>query len=129
MNVNYLYHVCSQSDWLNSLPDQYQQLGPFTHLSTAKELDQSVRIHLAQETNLILLCIDPQQISTNLRWEEVSSRSTPMPHLYGYLPQRGIYWALCLPDHPDQNGSRCPSFSDLQQKTPPLSPRFSLFKL
>ena len=129
MNVNYLYHVCSQSDWLNATPNQYRQNGPFTHLSTAEELDQSIRLHLAQQTNLILLCVNPHEISIHLKWEKVASRSSAMPHLYGALPYKGIYWALCLPDEPDQTGSRCPSLSDLQQEIPPSLPRFTLFKL
>ena len=129
MNVNYLYHVCSQSDWLNSPPNQYRQKGAFTHLSTAEELDQSIRLHLAQQTKLILLCIDPHQIGVNLKWEDVPSRSISMPHLYGALPHQGIYWALCLPDDPDQSGSRCPPLSELKHKHPPLSSRFPLFKL
>ena len=124
MNSDHLYHVCSYSEWRNAPLNQYRQMGPFTHLSTAHELDQSVRLHLAHQIDLILLCINPQVILDDLRWEDVSSRSTPMPHLYGDLPQKAIWWAIFLPNQPDQFGSRCPSVHDLKPHIPPFNDRF-----
>ena len=125
--LEYLYHVCSREQWNAALPNQYRQEGPFTHLSSAQELDQSIRVHLSQQTHLLLLCIKSNEIMHDLRWETVSTRSTPMPHLYGVLPRSSIQWAVCLPDEPDLEGSRCPSIVDLSLDSPPNRPRFPYF--
>ena len=127
MHEEYLFHVCSQAEWTHASPNHYRQEGPFTHLSSALDLDQSIRLHLGHRTHLILICIDAHKISANLKWETVPSRSSPMPHLYGVLPWNAILWMIKLPDSPDPSGSRCPSVNQLNQKDPPLEARFSLF--
>ena len=128
MHEPYLFHVCSQSEWTHAPSNQYRQEGPFTHLSRASDLDQSVRLHLGHRTQLILICIRTQDIHTHLKWDPVASRPNPMPHLYGVLPTHAIQWMITLPDLPDEHGSRCPYLEDLTQPDAPLGSRFSLFE-
>ena len=124
----YLYHVCSRLDWEQALPNQYHQKGPFTHLSTAEELDQSVRLHLHQFMDLLLICVKTDRIGSALKWEEVKTRKTLMPHLYGPLITDSIQWMIHLPNLPDEQGSRCPPIDQLKKgKRPNHQDRFPPF--
>lgn len=125
---DFLYHVCSIQDWQKASPNTYHQQGPFTHLSTAKELDLSIRLHLSSFKNLILLCLKTEHLGHGLRWENTSSRQTLMPHLYAPLPNQAIEWIILLPNEPNEHGSRCPSLATLKTGVCPQDrKRFPLY--
>lgn len=63
----------------------------FVHMSTKQQLSETLRKHFYQKNNLILMAIDSETITSNLRWEE--SRSDQLfPHLYAELKFTDALW-------------------------------------
>jgi uncharacterized protein (DUF952 family) len=56
----------------------------YIHLSTATQARETVRLHFAGQTGLVLLRIDAAALGEALRWEP-SRGGALFPHLYGPL--------------------------------------------
>ncbi len=72
----------------------------YIHLSTAGQVAETAARHFAGQDDLVLIAIDVQNISDNLRWEK-SRGGDLFPHLYGDLPVKMIFWIKPLPLGPD----------------------------
>ena len=108
----WIYHVCTVNQWNNRASEGYQQEGPFTHLSTAIQLEKSVQLHLGTVNNLLLICVSTKGLN-GLRWE-VSREGQSFPHLYGVLKDEFIQWTCPLPD-PKISMRRTPALALLLQ--------------
>jgi uncharacterized protein (DUF952 family) len=57
----------------------------FVHLSTAAQVHATIRRHYAGRVGLVLLSIEPELLTAELRWEE-GEPGEQFPHLYGPIP-------------------------------------------
>ena len=57
----------------------------FIHLSTADQLEETVRRHFAGRTGLVLLTVDLAVLGSAVRWEP-SRGGELFPHVYGPMP-------------------------------------------
>lgn len=72
------------------------QADGFIHFSTGQQLPESARRHRAGQPGLVLLAVDPNDVSDDLRWE-ASRRGELFPHLYGSLRISAVKWVRDLP--------------------------------
>ena len=63
----------------------------FIHLSTKKQLAETLRMHFYREKNLVLMAIESDTILPNLKWEK-SRRHQLFPHLYSELIFNNALW-------------------------------------
>lgn len=57
----------------------------YMHLSTARQLDGTLRLHFAGQSELVLLAVDLAGLDPHLKWEP-SRGGDLFPHLYAPLP-------------------------------------------
>ena len=91
----HIYKVCSQSHW-----DSAKGAGVFKgvaidlsdgyiHFSSAEQLAETLDKHFSGQTDLVLLTVNADAISENLKWEP-SRGGALFPHLYTDLPLEAI---------------------------------------
>jgi uncharacterized protein (DUF952 family) len=86
-----LYKVCSAAAWREAVATgTYRASGVdlrdgFIHLSTGAQLADTLRLHFAGQSDLVLFEVDPADLGDALRWEP-SRGGESFPHLYGALP-------------------------------------------
>lgn len=114
--MNVIYHIAAQSDW-----EAAQQTGRycspslseegFIHCSTALQVERSANKFFSGRRDLLLLCIDPARLTSELRVEAPidprtqqpeAGRSDLFPHIYGALNTDAVISAA--PFLPDADG-------------------------
>ena len=105
----FLYHLCPVDLWYPERTGGYRQEGPFTHLSTAAQVEPSARLHLNMLRGVLLICIRRVEVERDLCWDP-SRGGALFPHLYGPITPEMIYWIHPLPDadHLEDGERRCP---------------------
>ena len=68
----------------------------YIHLSTQEQVVETVALHFAGMTDLLLIAIDPDQLSETLRWEP-SRGGHLFPHVYGSIPMTAVVGVNPLP--------------------------------
>lgn len=81
-----IYHLAARAEWLAAqVRGRYEadslHTEGFIHLSTAAQVGATGRRYYAGRTDMVILEIDPDRLTWDLRWEE--SHGEIYPHLYG----------------------------------------------
>ncbi|MCT7659537.1 DUF952 domain-containing protein [Mycobacterium deserti] len=93
-----LVHMCSADDWKSALaegelrPASLQESG-FVHLSTPEQVHLPANRLYAGRTDLVLLRIEHERLSSPIRWEAgipADPDGMVFPHLYGPLPTTSV---------------------------------------
>ena len=101
-----VYKICHKRMWEDAENEGVFTGAPvdltdgFIHLSTEDQMGETAARHFAGKDDLVLIAIDVQNISNDLRWE-TSRGGDLFPHLYGDLPVKIILWKKPLPLGPD----------------------------
>ena len=88
--MNLVYKVCSKDEWDQAILNQFysgsdvDNKDGFIHLSTKKQLHETVTKHFRGKKNLIIICFSTKKIQDKLKWE-VSRNGDLFPHYYGNL--------------------------------------------
>jgi uncharacterized protein (DUF952 family) len=113
MTDNIAYKVLTSSDWMALNAGTFQGApidiaDGYIHLSTAKQLTETVDRHFAGQDDLIIAAIDLTALGSDVRWE-ISRHGQLFPHVYAPLRrdvvmawcrlQRNANGAVCLPTH------------------------------
>ncbi|MCB1516223.1 MAG: DUF952 domain-containing protein [Hyphomicrobiaceae bacterium] len=64
----------------------------FLHLSTREQVEETLRLHFAGKGPLMLVALDSDLITDDLRWEP-SRGGQLFPHVYGDVEKAAIIWA------------------------------------
>ena len=90
-----IYHIAISADWEAALAD-----GKYTRSSADKTLAEEGFIHASQASQvartanrfyrdvpggLVLLVIDEERVTAEVRYEDVPGADLPFPHIYGPL--------------------------------------------
>jgi uncharacterized protein (DUF952 family) len=109
-----LVHLCSNDEWRSAQaagehrPDSLNANG-FVHLSTPEQVHLPANRLYAGRTDLVLLRIDPAQLTAPVRWEPgvpTDPDAMVFPHLYGALPVNAVINVTPYP--PDEHGRFAP---------------------
>ena len=68
----------------------------YIHFSTAEQLAETLRRHLAGQDDLLLLCVAAADLGSHLKWEP-SRGGALFPHLYAPLPLAAVRQVHELP--------------------------------
>ena len=68
----------------------------FVHLSARDQVVETAARHFADESDLVLLTVDPDRLGAELRWEP-SRGGALFPHLYGPLPVSAVLAVAPIP--------------------------------
>lgn len=85
-----IYHVISNTDWQNALENGYYEAPSlategFIHTSKENQVKGVLERYYVNQTDLILLHIDEDKLSSNLVYEMAPSVNESFPHIYGKL--------------------------------------------
>ena len=83
-----IFHITTAGEWDAALADgaytapSLAEEG-FIHASTAIQVPATAGRYYTEVADLVLLVIDPDAVTAEIRWEE--SRGEAFPHIYGTL--------------------------------------------
>ncbi len=92
-----IYKILTAKQWQVAMPFEHLPFVPideadgFIHLSMAAQLSKTLELYFAGQSDLEILAISSQRVSTNLRWEP-SRGGELFPHLYTSLKKSDIEW-------------------------------------
>ena len=93
--MNLVYKVCSKDEWDQAIFNQsysgsnVDNKDGFIHLSTKKQLIETVAKHFQGKNNLVIISFNIEKIQDNLKWE-VSRNGGLFPHYYGNLETKFV---------------------------------------
>ena len=88
--MNLVYKVCSKNEWDKAILNKFyagseiDNKDGFIHLSTKKQLNETVAKHFRGKKNLLVISFSTKKIQDNLKWE-VSRNGDLFPHYYRNL--------------------------------------------
>jgi uncharacterized protein (DUF952 family) len=109
-----ILHIINDTDWesakragLYEAPSLHSE--GFIHFSTAHQVVRVANAFYAGQSDLLLLVVEPERLSSKIRWEDpahpgASMDTTPsevFPHLYGPLNLDAVVRVVPLPANTD----------------------------
>ena len=95
-----IFKVVLRAEWMASSGDYdgsaHDQADGFLHFSTASQLPQTLRLHYAGLSDLVLVAVDAEKLGAALKWEHTPSRGEDFPHLFAALPRSAVEWTKPL---------------------------------
>lgn len=94
-----IYHITSAIDWQQAMaagsytPPAFASEG-FMHCCHLPQLVAVGQRYYRGQTGLVVLCIDPAQVTAPLRHEPAAGRDELFPHLYGPLNLEAVRRAV-----------------------------------
>lgn len=108
--MSIIYHIATAADWEQARRDgEYTtstrgrtlaQQG-FIHGSTADQVAPVANMIYKDEPDLLVLVIDTDRVTPEIRYEEVPGWDAPFPHIYGPLNADAVVSARPLEPGPD----------------------------
>lgn len=109
-----IYHITSRKAWREAQQrgdyraENFEKDG-FIHCSTGAQVLPVAEKYYAGQRSLIVLVIDPERLSSDLRWEPPAGGAPPpgvsegeqFPHVYGPINLDAIVRVLDLETNPD----------------------------
>jgi uncharacterized protein (DUF952 family) len=104
--IDWLVHLCTQSAWNEALlTGEYRPaslaMEGFIHCSRPRQMIKVANLFYQGIPDLVLLWLDPQRVSAEIRWEAVGDQV--FPHIYGPLITSAIQ--AVRPFIPDLDGT------------------------
>ena len=97
-----IYKIFRRSEW-DAFRGAGETDGPpvvlgdgYIHLSTAAQVAETAARHFAEESDLVIVAVAPDQLGSALRWEP-SRGGALFPHLYRRLHLADVVWDKSLP--------------------------------
>ena len=102
-----IFHIVKKAEWLEALrrgtyePESLKAEG-FVHCSTFEQAAQTANRFFRGQSDLVLLCIEPQRLRADLRLERPANPSDErvnqlFPHVYGPINLDAVRKALDFP--------------------------------
>lgn len=105
-----IYHITRRADWQAALTAGMYRASSldsegFIHCSTAAQVCAVADAFYTGQTDLVLLCIDPDRLAADLRWEPPAPPSAGIegtfPHVYGPINLDAVSRVVDFPPGPD----------------------------
>lgn len=94
-----IYHLVPRSTWDSAMPGPYRVASldteGFIHCSNREQVARSANKFYASESEMLLLCIDPDRLTSELRDEE-GRPGELFPHIYGPINRAAIVGVIRL---------------------------------
>ncbi len=108
--MTFIYHIAAAADWARARRDgQYttstrgRSLAEegFIHASAAGQVALVANAFYQGEADLLLLVIDTDRVTPEIRYERVPGQDQPYPHIYGPLNVAAVVQARPFQPGPD----------------------------
>jgi uncharacterized protein (DUF952 family) len=101
-----IYHIATRKDWdAAKVAGEYTtvslQSEGFIHCSTAGQVQTTANRFFRGRQDLVLLNIDENKITVEIKYENLEGGKDLFPHIYGSLPIEAIIRTLDLIPNPD----------------------------
>ena len=85
-----IYHVITNTDWQNALENGFYEAGSlvtegFIHTSKENQVKGVLDRYYLNQTDLLLLHINEEKLTSELKYEVAPSTNEVFPHIYGRL--------------------------------------------
>ncbi|GAC1541969.1 MAG: DUF952 domain-containing protein [Acidimicrobiales bacterium] len=100
-----IFHLSRAQEWL---PDAAAHESPslakegFVHCSTAEQLEATAHAYFFGVDDLLLVAIEEDRLTSELRWEDSHGDGRLFPHLYGLINSDAV--VSVTPWTPDADG-------------------------
>ena len=97
---DWIFHITARSAWERALttgdyrPESLANEG-FIHCSQFEQVVGTAQRYFAGHTDLVLLCIDPEAVNSEIRYE-AGRDSTLFPHIYGSLNLEAVVQVIAF---------------------------------
>ena len=101
-----IYHVTSVTDWEQAVaagqytPPAFAREG-FIHCCHADQLSAVGNRYYHGQRGLVVLCIDPSQVTAPIVHEQAATRPEVFPHIYGPLNVDAVRRVVAFPPQAD----------------------------
>ena len=101
-----IFHITQAQNWRAAgetgsyVPPGFASDG-FIHCCAASQIAEVADRYFRGETDLVLLCIDPQRVAVEVRYEDLTGRGIAYPHIYGPLDVAAVQAVLSFSPEPD----------------------------
>ncbi|MDI6823529.1 MAG: DUF952 domain-containing protein [Bacillota bacterium] len=101
MDPGVILHITTREAWEDALRQgeyraaSLQEQG-FIHCSTPRQVVRVANVLFRGQEGLILLCIDPDRLRAQVRWEALGTEE-PFPHVYGPLNLEAVVRVVDFP--------------------------------
>lgn len=90
-----IYHLARFNEWKTRIEGSYYKppslIGEgFIHCSLRDNLVETAQRWFREEETLVVLCINPGEVTAEIRYENSPERQTAMPHIIGPIPLNAI---------------------------------------
>ncbi|MFB2892508.1 DUF952 domain-containing protein [Aerosakkonemataceae cyanobacterium BLCC-F50] len=104
--MSIILHITQESQWEQAkLTGIYYNntldTEGFIHCSTIQQIERTANKFFANQTGLVLLCIESEKVPAEIKYEAVGEEK--FPHIYGALNIDAVIDAIAFP--PDTNGN------------------------
>ena len=104
--MSIIYHIARKIDWNHAaVTGTYAAASlaseGFIHCSTAEQVIATADRLFAAQNDLVLLCVDTDRVTAEIRYENLEGGATQFPHVYGALPLASICAAHDFPPRND----------------------------
>jgi uncharacterized protein (DUF952 family) len=100
-----IYHIVSRTDWEQSAPGPYRAASlateGFIHCSYQDQVARIANLFYRDQTDLIVLVIDPAKLTNPLRVEDVGGER--FPHVHGPIERSAVVAVQALERAPDRD--------------------------
>lgn len=92
--MGFIYHIAYRADWERALRAGEYRVSTrgrtlddegFIHASTESQVSPVANANYAAEHDLVVLVIDEERLTHDVRYESVPDGDEPFPHIYGPL--------------------------------------------
>ena len=85
-----IYHVTTRESWQSAIQQGFYEASSlhsegFIHTSKAEQVKGVLERYYSKEENLLLLHIDDNKVTSEIKWELAPSVNEEFPHIYGKL--------------------------------------------
>jgi len=101
-----ILHITRESDWLAAVSagfyhaDSLETEG-FIHCSTAEQVLGPANTMFYGQDGLVLLAVDPEQVSAPIVYEDCYESGQEFPHIYGPLEIEAVMAVIAFPPQDD----------------------------
>ena len=100
-----ILHITTRSEWETAVDTAYTapslQTEGFIHCSTPTQVLGPANQMFRGQTDLILLCIEPDLVTADIVYEDCYESGQAFPHIYGPLNRSAITQVISFPPNPD----------------------------